>query len=204
MSVVLHGTKLPLIPVKCPCDVATNPQQQLWQRQQVTLSCSARSSHVIYAFIASDNSFQTTAFTFRLSQKLFAQLSRRFLHLACDTRKTASMYTLHTQLQGRNIFAQAVADERCPFSIKCERNYRNFVKLVKPRSVSVIYCHHRELRRENEVDVVNVYRQHLCYYLLFNVNNCTRCYGSFSSTTAFLYDPWQSTEADKHSQCNVK
>lgn len=137
---------------------------------------------------------------FRLSQKHFAQFSRWSLLLTCDRRKTASMYiSLHAQLQGRTVFAQAVADERCPFSTKCERNYRNFVTLIKPCSVSVIYCHHRELRRENEVEVVNVYREHLCHYLLFSVDNCTRYYGSSSSTTAFLHDPWQSTEADKHS-----
>lgn len=71
-------------------------------------------------------------------------------------------------------FAQSVADERCPLDINCESNYGNFIKVIKPHSVSVIYSYHSDLQRENEVDLVNVCIECLCHYLLLNVVNCTR------------------------------
>lgn len=92
-------------------------------------------------------------------------------------------------------FAQSVADERCPLDTKCESNYGNFVKVIKPRSVSGIYFCPSDLQRENKVGLVNVCREHLCHYLLLNVGNCTRWYGSSSSSVVFLYDPWQSTKS---------
>lgn len=91
-------------------------------------------------------------------------------------------------------FAQCAADERCPLDTKCESNYGNFVKVIKPHSASVIYSYRSNLQRENEVDLVNVCRERLCHYLMLNVDNCTRWYGSSSSTAVFLYDPWQRTK----------
>lgn len=113
-----------------------------------------------------------------------------------DGRTASVSITLRTQLQGRNCLCSVCCWWKVsirPKMWKNESNDGNFVKAIKPHSVSVIYSYRSDLQRENEVDMVNVCREHLCRYLLLNVDNCTRWHSSSSSTTIFLCDLWQST-----------